>query len=53
MGNAVIRCGPSENIMLDKSAARFRIDPVAAVVNAMTRSIANEKKVSGGRVFIV
>jgi phage terminase large subunit-like protein len=51
MGNAVIRCGPSENIMLDKSAARFRIDPVAAIVNGMVRAIANEIKSKGGRVF--
>jgi phage terminase large subunit-like protein len=42
MSNAVVRCGPSENIMLDKSAARFRIDPVASLVNAMVRAIANE-----------
>jgi phage terminase large subunit-like protein len=51
MGNAVIRCGPSENIMLDKKAAKFRIDPVAAIINAFVRAIANEKQ--KGRVFII
>lgn len=54
MGNAIIRCGPSENIMLDKSNAKFRIDPVAAIINAFVRAIANEKaEKSGGRVFFI
>lgn len=53
MGNAVIRCGPSENIMIDKGAARFRIDPVAALINAFVRAIANEKVQKKGRVFIL
>lgn len=42
MSNCVIRMGPSENIMLDKSAVRYRIDPVAAVINAMNRAIATD-----------
>ncbi len=53
MSNAVIRCGPSENIMLDKAAARFRIDPVAALLNAFVRAIANDKQRKGGRIFMV
>ena len=54
MGNAIIRCGPSENIMIDKGAAKYRIDPVAALINAFVRAIANEKvQKKGGRVFIL
>lgn len=54
MGNAVVRSGPSDNIMLDKSAARFRIDPVAALINGFVRAIANEKvQKKKGRVFMV
>lgn len=37
--NAVTRAGPSENIMLDKSRARSRIDPIAAVINAHVRAM--------------
>lgn len=53
MSNCVIRMGPSENIMLDKSAARFRIDPVAALINAMNRAIAtdNPQKKTGRVIF--
>jgi phage terminase large subunit-like protein len=52
MSNCVIRMGPSENIMLDKSAARFRIDPVAALINAMNRAIATDNPVKKvGRVI--
>jgi phage terminase large subunit-like protein len=50
MGNAVTRTGPSENILLDKGKAKDRIDPVAALVNAFTRAMANEEK-PAGRVF--
>lgn len=54
MGNAVVRSGPSDNIMLDKSAARFRIDPVAALINGFVRAIANERvQKKKGRVFMV
>jgi phage terminase large subunit-like protein len=52
MSNCVIRMGPSENIMLDKAAARFRIDPVAALINAMNRAIATDNPVKKvGRVI--
>ena len=52
IGNCVIRMGPSENIMLDKSAARFRIDPAAALINAMNRAIATDNPTPKvGRVF--
>lgn len=52
MSNCVIRMGPSENIMLDKSSARYRIDPVAAVINAMNRAIATDNpKKKVGKVF--
>lgn len=52
MSNCIVRSGPSENIMLDKPASIYRIDPVASVINAMTRVIANEKpKHKGGRVI--
>jgi phage terminase large subunit-like protein len=39
MSNAVVRKGPSENIMLDKSRAVQRIDPVAALINAHVRAM--------------
>lgn len=52
MGNCVLRTGPSENILIDKPASIYRIDPVASLINAMTRAIANEKpKKSNGRVI--
>jgi phage terminase large subunit-like protein len=52
MSNCVLRIGPSENIMLDKSAARFRIDPVAALINAMNRAIATDNPIKKvGRVI--
>jgi phage terminase large subunit-like protein len=52
MSNCVVRIGPSENIMLDKSAARFRIDPAAALINAMNRAIATDNPVKKvGRVI--
>jgi phage terminase large subunit-like protein len=50
IGNAVTRAGPSENIMLDKSKAKQRIDPIAALINAHVRAmVAPENK--GGRVL--
>ena len=52
MGNCIVRMGPSENIMLDKSAAKYRIDPVAAIINAMNRAIATDNpKPKVGRVI--
>lgn len=54
MSNCVVRIGPSENIMLDKSAAKYRIDPVAALINAMNRAIATDNpKKPVGKVFFV
>lgn len=44
MSNAVVRKGPSENIMLDKSKAVQRIDPVAALINAHARAMSTETK---------
>ena len=46
MSNAITRSGPSENIMLDKSKAKQRIDPVAATINAFVRAMANEQTAS-------
>jgi phage terminase large subunit-like protein len=51
VGNAVVRVGPSENILLDKGKAKDRFDPLAAGINAMTRAIANEAQKPKGRVF--
>ena len=39
IGNAIVRKGPSENIMLDKSKATQRFDPVAALITAHTRAM--------------
>ena len=39
ISNAVTRAGPSENLMLDKSKSRQRIDPIAALINAHTRAM--------------
>lgn len=44
IGNAVLRKGPSENIMLDKSKALDKIDPIASLINAHVRAMANEDK---------
>ena len=54
MGNAVTRTGPSENIILDKGKSSERIDPVAAIINAMSRAMTNEgkPKKTGKVVFI-
>lgn len=42
MGNAVTRQDSNENIMLDKSKSRERIDPVAAVITAHARAMHSE-----------
>lgn len=41
INNAVTRQDANENIMLDKSKATDRIDPIAAVINAHVRSMLN------------
>jgi len=41
MSNAVVRKGPSENIMLDKAQAKEKIDPVASLINAHVRAMVN------------
>jgi phage terminase large subunit-like protein len=46
IGNAVVRKGPSENIMLDKGKSTQRIDPIAALINAHVRAMTKEKKSS-------
>ena len=43
IGNAVVRMGPSGNIMLDKGKAAQRIDPAAALITAHTRAMAKAK----------
>ena len=43
MGNAVVRMGPSGNIMLDKGKSTQRIDPVAALVTGHTRAMTKAK----------
>lgn len=42
MSNAVTRQDHNDNIMLDKSKARERIDPVAALINAHVRVLRSE-----------
>jgi phage terminase large subunit-like protein len=44
IGNAVTRQDHNGNIMLDKSKATQRIDPITAVINAHVRAMANEPK---------
>lgn len=41
IGNAVTKQDPNENIMLDKSKASNRIDPIASIINAHVRSMLN------------
>lgn len=41
ISNAVTRKGPSENIMLDKSKAVDKIDPIASLINAHVRAMVN------------
>lgn len=45
MGNAVTRQDANENIMLDKSKARERIDPVTATITAHARAMHAEPEV--------
>lgn len=42
MNNAVVTSDPAGNIKLDKSKTTFRIDPVAALVNAHVRAMVNK-----------
>jgi len=42
ISNAVVRKGPSENIMLDKAKAKEKIDPIASLINAHVRAMVNE-----------
>ncbi|AJD91543.1 terminase [Jeotgalibacillus malaysiensis] len=44
VGNAVQREDAQENIMLDKSKSKDRIDPIAAIINAFSRAIAGQSK---------
>lgn len=46
IGNAVVRKGPSENLMLDKSKVSDKIDPIASLINAHVRGMVNEDKSS-------
>jgi phage terminase large subunit-like protein len=43
VSNAVIRSGPSGNIMLDKNKVKQRIDPLASLITAHTRAMIREK----------
>jgi len=45
VGNAVVRQDHNENIMLDKDKSTDRIDPLAAVINAMTRAMTRTETV--------
>ncbi|OUQ86280.1 hypothetical protein B5G50_22150 [Brevibacillus brevis] len=42
IGNAVTRKDAQENIMLDKTKSKNRIDPIAAVINAFARAMGQE-----------
>jgi phage terminase large subunit-like protein len=42
VGNAIQKMDAQENIMLDKSKSKERIDPIAAVINAFSRAMSNE-----------
>ncbi|WP_246309275.1 terminase large subunit [Paenibacillus alginolyticus] len=44
MSNAVTKPYPNDNIMLDKSKSKFRIDPVAASINSHVRAMLRPKK---------
>jgi phage terminase large subunit-like protein len=39
LGNAVVRKGPSDNLLLDKSKSTQRIDPIACLITAHTRAM--------------
>ncbi|GIO22440.1 terminase large subunit [Oceanobacillus sp. J11TS1] len=43
LSNAVIKQDAQENIMLDKEKSIERIDPAAAVINALSRALAGEQ----------
>ena len=47
VGNAVTRQDHNGNIMLDKSKATQRIDPIAALINAHVRVMVNEDMRTG------
>jgi len=51
MGNAIVRKGPSENIMLDKAKAKQRFDPVAALITAHTQAMVVEVTASSRVLF--
>jgi phage terminase large subunit-like protein len=42
LGNAVQKMDAQENIMLDKSKSKDRIDPAAAIINAFSRAMSGE-----------
>lgn len=44
VGNAITRTDPQENIMLDKSKSKDRIDPLAAIINGFSRAISGEQQ---------
>ncbi|MFK7695395.1 terminase large subunit [Paenibacillus sp. HJGM_3] len=44
VGNAVIRQDHNENIQLDKDKSTNRIDPIAAIINAMVRAMVIEQE---------
>ncbi|BCJ86462.1 terminase large subunit [Effusibacillus dendaii] len=46
VGNAVVRQDHNENIMLDKDKSTDRIDPIAALINAMVRAMLDEDTTS-------
>jgi phage terminase large subunit-like protein len=52
IGNAITRKGPSENIMLDKSKATQRFDPIAAVITAHSRAMVNEPEKVSEIIFL-
>jgi len=48
ISNAVVRTGPSGNIMLDKGKAAQRIDPIAALINGHARAMVNAEQYNAG-----
>lgn len=43
VGNAIVKQDHNENIQLDKEKSTNRIDPIAAIINAMVRAVINEQ----------
>jgi len=43
VGNAIVKQDHNENIQLDKEKSTNRIDPIAAIINAMVRVVINEQ----------